>query len=154
MQTSPFQNKAMLVPEAYDLFLGGGRGGSKSHTLALLAIRHSEQYRSRARVLYLRKTYQGLADFESLTRQMFAEVYGRRAKYNGATHTWRLPNGAHVELGQLEGEQDYAKYQGRSFTLLMIDEAGQYATPPVLDKLRSTKTNLEFLSDISKAATF
>lgn len=137
MELSSFQNKALMVPQAYDLFLGGGRGGSKSHTLALLAMRHAEQYQRKARILYLRQTYQGLADFENLTRQMFGEVYGRRAKFNGATHIWRLPNGATVELGQLEGEADYQKYQGRNFTLLMIDEAQQYATPPILDRLRS-----------------
>jgi hypothetical protein len=137
MELSPFQNKALLVPEGFDLFLGGGRGGSKSHTLALLAMRHAEQYGRKAHILYLRQTYQGLADFESVTRLIFGELYGRRAKYNGASHIWRLPSGASMELGQLEGEGDYSKYQGRNFTLLMIDEAGQYATPPILDRLRS-----------------
>lgn len=29
-----------------------------------------------------------------------------------------------MELGQLESHADYTKYQGRSFTLLLIDEAG------------------------------
>src|SRR6185503_894239 len=37
----------------------------------------------------------------------------------------------------IEGPGDYSKYQGRSFTLLLIDEAGQWATPELLDRLRS-----------------
>lgn len=31
---SPFQEHAMVVPESYDLFLGGGRGFGKSYCLA------------------------------------------------------------------------------------------------------------------------
>src|SRR5689334_15382431 len=94
IETSPFQTQVLLCPEAIDLFLGGGRGGGKSYTLALLALRHVEQYGARARILYIRKTYKGLADFELLTRELFAKVYGNSARYNGADHVWRFPNGA------------------------------------------------------------
>src|SRR5690606_136099 len=47
------------------------------------------------------------------------------------------PNGGYMELGQLEGPADYAKYQGRSFTLLLVDEAGQFPDASQLDILRS-----------------
>jgi len=145
IQLSSFQEKILLVPEEFDLFLGGGRGGGKSYALALLALRHAEQYGDGARVLYLRKTYKGLSDFELVTRELFGLVYGAAARYNAAEHVWRLPNGAYLELGQLEGPADYAKYQGRSFTLLMIDEAGQFAMPDTLDMMRS---NLRGAKDI------
>jgi hypothetical protein len=78
-----------------------------------------------------------LADFELVTRQLFGGVYGTAAHYNAAEHVWKLPNGAYIELGQLENAGDYAKYQGRSFSLLMVDEAGQFATSQLLDLLRS-----------------
>lgn len=136
-ELSDFQKKVCEIPAQNDVFLGGGRGGSKSSTMAILALRHCEQYGDKARVLYIRQTYKGLADFEHLTRQIFGMVYGNRASYNQTEHVWRLPNGGYFELGQLESPKDYSKYQGRSFTLLMIDEAGQYATPNMLDRLRS-----------------
>ncbi len=132
-----FQSRAMQVPEGIDLFLGGGRGGGKSYLMALLALRHCEQYGRRARVLYLRRTYKGLADFELTTQELFGKLYGPAARYNGAEHTWKLPNGGMIELGQLESANDYAKYQGRSFTLLMVDECGQYAESQLIDLLRS-----------------
>lgn len=72
----------LAVPEEVDLFLGGGRGGGKSYALALLAMRHIEQYGKQARVLYLRRTYRGLADFELVTRELFGDVYGTGARYN------------------------------------------------------------------------
>ncbi len=117
--------------------MGGGRGGGKSYALALLALRHCEQYGAKARVLYVRQTYKGVADFVLLTRELFGKVYGQAARYNDADHVWKFPNGAYLELGQLETASDYQKYQGRSFTLLMSDECGQYATPDLLDMLRS-----------------
>lgn len=132
-----FQQRLMLLPEELDVFMGGGRGGGKSYGLALLCLRHIEQYGDLARILYLRRTYAGLRDFELLTREVFGQVYGTDARYNGQEHIWRFPNGAYLELGQLESHSDYAKYQGRSFTLLIVDEAGQYPTPEMLDLMRS-----------------
>lgn len=137
IELSKFQNKTLSIPEKYDLFLGGGRGGSKSFTLALLALRYAEQYGQQARILYIRKTHKSLADFEALTRDLFGKLYGREASYNATEHFWRLPNNAYFELGQLADDRDYLKYQGRSFGLLLIDEAGQYSSPRLLDKLRS-----------------
>ena len=37
-----FQQQALTLPEEVDLFLGGGRGGGKSYSLAFLALRHAE----------------------------------------------------------------------------------------------------------------
>ena len=135
-QLSAFQERVLMVPEGFDLFLGGGRGGGKSTTMALLALRHVEQYAQQARVLYLRRTYKGAEDFAQLCQSMFASAYDK-ARYNAQERLWRFPNGGTMELGQLEGDADYPKYQGRSFTLLLVDEAGQYPQPRLLDLLRS-----------------
>lgn len=137
LELNDFQRRLLELPEEVDVFLGGGRGGGKSWGLALLALRHAEQYGTKARILYLRRTYKGLADFELVTRELFGMVYGTAAKFNAAEHIWRLPNGAYLEMGQLESHADYSKYQGRSFTLLLIDEAGQYGMPDLLDLMRS-----------------
>jgi len=145
IKLNTFQEKVLHAPETVDMFLGGGRGGGKSYALALLALRHVEQYKDRARILYIRRTYKGFADFELLSRELFGMVYGATARYNGTEHVWRFPNGGYMELGQLESQADYGKYQGRSFTLLLIDEAGQFPTPDLLDMLRS---NLRGAKDI------
>lgn len=137
LQLSPFQNRVCTIPEEFNLFLGGGRGGAKSHCLAFISLRHAAQYGERARILYIRQTYKGLSDFEESTRELFGRIYGKAARFNQNEGVWRLPGGGYFELNQLEGVQDYQKFQGRSFSLLLIDEASQYATPDLLDKLRS-----------------
>ncbi|HEX3486255.1 MAG TPA: phage terminase large subunit [Micropepsaceae bacterium] len=137
IETSQFQRNVLLLPEEVDVFLGGGRGGGKSYALALLALRHVEQYGAKARILYIRQTYRGLADFELICRELFGKVYGQVARYNSAEHVWRFGNNAYMELAQIENYGDYAKMQGRSFSLLLGDEVGQYPTLDLLDILRS-----------------
>jgi hypothetical protein len=127
----------LLAPESVDLFLGGGRGGAKSYALALLALRHVEQYKVKARILYLRRSHKGCADFVSLCFELFGPIYGTALRFNAQEGLFRFPNGGTLEVNQLENEGDYAKFQGRSFTLLLLDEAGQFAIPDLLDKLRS-----------------
>ena len=137
LELSPFQQRVCAIPEQFNVFLGGGRGGAKSHCMAFLALRHAAQYGDAARILFVRQTYKGLADYTEITRDLFGRIYGKAARFNQTEGVWRLPGGGYFELGQLEGIGDYPKYQGRSFTLLMVDEAGQYATPTLIDKLRS-----------------
>ena len=137
LQLSSFQERVLAVPECFDLFLGGGRGGGKSFALALLALRHAEQFGESSRILYLRQTFPGVADFVSMTRELFAKIYGTGASYNQSSHVWTLPNGAYFEINQLETPADYSKFQGRSFSLLLIDEAGQWPEPSMLDMVRS-----------------
>ena len=95
------------------------------------------QFKNDERVKNWALTTKGIADFELICRDVFFRAYGRDARYNAQEHIWRLPNGAYFELGQLDGEADYSKYQGRSFTLLLVDEAGQYESPDLLDRLQS-----------------
>jgi hypothetical protein len=137
VQTSPLQQRILQVPENFDLFLGGGRGGAKSYALALLALRHVEQYKAKARVLYLRRSHKGCADFVLLCLELFGPIYGTALRFNAQEGLFRFPNGGTLEVNQLENATEYAKYQGRSFTLLLLDEAGQFATPELLDRLRS-----------------
>jgi len=137
LRRTAFQDRVLLVPECYDVFLGGGRGGGKDYAIVFLILRHVEQYGVKARVLYMRQSYQGLADFELICRDIFGLVYGTSARYNANEHVWRFPGGGYLELGQLDSQQAYASKQGRSFTLLVVSEAGQYATPELLDLMRS-----------------
>jgi len=143
LEFSAFQQRVLTTPEDCDLFLGGGRGGGKSYTLALLAMRHAELYGDRARILYLRQSFPGVSDFVSVTRGLFGQVYGSRATYNSSSHVWTLPTGSYFEINQLESPADYTKFQGRSFSLLLIDEAGQWPDPALLDMLRSNLRGAE-----------
>lgn len=135
---APWQIQAMAVPESFDLALAGGRGGGKTHLLAALFLRHCEQYKNDARCLVIRKSFPGLLDIESELRNYFFQVYGKGASFDGQKHRFTFPNGATVQLDQLERESDFEKYQGKSFSYIAVDEAGQYPSPALIDRLRSS----------------
>lgn len=136
LNPTPFQNKVLSVPESISLFLGGGRGGGKSWSMGLLILRHIELYREKARVLYVRRSFPGIRDFELVLRQLFSAAYGNAAQYNASDHVWRLPYG-YVELGCLDGPGAYDRFQGRSFTLVVVDELTQFPDSAPVDMLRS-----------------
>ena len=136
LSPSPFQNLVLGIDFIFDLFLGGGRGGAKSWAIAWLIYYFVLKFPNQ-RILYVRKTYAGLQDFELICRKLFYVAYNGAARYNSTNHVWQFPNGCTLELGQLDHISDYDKYQGRSFALICVDEAGQYADPFMIDMLRS-----------------
>src|SRR3546814_20352053 len=69
---------------------------------------------------------------------LFRSAYGAAASYNATEHVFRLPYG-YVELAQVDNPGAYDKVQGRSFTLIMVDEVTQWGDPFVIDMLRSNQ---------------
>ena len=133
-----WQARVLAVPEHFDIFLGGGRGGGKSYACLLLALRHLEQYAANARVLVVRRDFPSLRDLEGEARGLFRQAYGKGLGHNQADHVFRFPNGATVQFDQIEGAHDFGKYQGKSYSLIIADEAGQWPDPQPIDMLRSS----------------
>ena len=129
----------MAVPECFDLALTGGRGGGKTRLLFALFLRHCEQHRDDARCLVVRRSFPGLSELESDLRAFLAAVYGANGyRHNRHAHRFELPSGGTIQLDQLETETDFDKFQGRGFSHIAVDEAGQYPSPTLLDRLRSS----------------
>src|SRR6056297_2232100 len=128
-QLSTWQKRAAGVPEEYDLALTGGRGGGKTHLLKALKLRNCEQYGKAAKCLIVRKTFPAMQELEAEIHAYLYSVYGDKYRFEGQKHRFTLPGGGTIQLDQLETEADFQKYQGKSFTLIAVDEAGQYANP-------------------------
>lgn len=133
---TPYQSAVLSVPETFNLLLGGGRGGGKSYGALLLVLRHVEQYGERARPLLIRETHRALLEMEETLAVLLGYAY-EGVRHNRGEHVFRLPSGAIIELGQLSEPGDYAKYQGRSFTLLVIEEFGAMKDARRVQLLRS-----------------
>lgn len=131
-----YQEAILAVPEDFDLCLAGGRGPGKSWALLLLALRHSIVYGGDAATLYVRQTLNGASEWIRESRLLFGQV-APEATFNQATRLWTFPNGASIEVGHLEVEADFRRYQGRSFTQVLVDETQQWPGLDVLELLRS-----------------
>lgn len=137
MIPTPYQSTVLSVPETWNVMLAGGRGGGKSTAALLLVLRHVEKYGAAARPLVIRETHKAVQELEEQLDGLLNDAYGRGVRHNRAEHTFRLPNGAIVECGQLDGPNAYKKFQGRSFTLLAIDEFGLVRDRRWVDLLKS-----------------
>lgn len=132
---SAFQQK-IIDHEGSDLILPGGRGGGKSYGTALRIVKRVKSLGIDYQGLFFRKTMKGIRDFKKVTQIVFPLRYPG-AKLNSADNIWKFPNGATLELDQLETFSDYEKFQGRSFTDISADEAAQYSTPELIDLMFS-----------------
>jgi Phage terminase large subunit len=133
---TPTEFQQRVINCTTDLVLPGGRGGGKSYGVAQKIADEVNQYGEDFCGLYIRKTYKGIKDFEGICRKVFRSLCPG-ARYQRTEKVWTFRNGATLELNQLEHEKDYDKFQGRSFSRIIVDEAGQYASPKLIDLLTS-----------------
>jgi Terminase large subunit, T4likevirus-type, N-terminal len=136
---TPFQARVLTIPEDHFLFLGGGRGGGKSFGLLLLILRHCNQYGSRARVLVTRRRLKSLLQFGEELRSLLRSAYGSGVAYNLNDNIFRLPNGATIQLTHCESSSALTDtVQGMTFSLIVVDEAGEGPDLEVIDQLSLT----------------
>jgi len=139
IEPTAFQSKVLAVPEDHFLFLGGGRGGGKSFGLQLLILRHCNQYRQRARVLVTRRRLKSLHQFADELRALLRGAYGAGVAYNQNENTFRLPNGASILLTHCESSSALTDtVQGMTFSLIVVDEAGEGPAVDVIDAMSLT----------------
>jgi hypothetical protein len=139
VRPTPFQASVLSIPEDHFIFLGGGRGGGKSFGLQLLILRHCDQYKNRARILVTRRRLKSLLQFAEELRGLMRSAYGSGFSYNQNDNVFRLPNGATIQLTHCESNaalQDTV--QGMTFSLIVVDEAGEGPELPVIDALALT----------------
>lgn len=136
-EPTPFQQRVLAIPEDFDIAWLAGRGVGKDVGAAFLLARHVDMYSSAAHALYVRQTNGSLLDFEGVCHSLFGAIYRGAARYNAQDGIWRFPNHATVRLTHLLERRDYDAHQGHSYTLIIASEVQQYASPVLLDLLRS-----------------
>ena len=152
IQLSPFQQRVCAIPEEWNLALTGGRGGGKSWVIAILILRHLIKYGDRARVWFIRTDHAGCADMVLIMRELFGRIWGSAVRFNQQSGVWSgFPDGGYLEVNQMSSYSEYQKWQGRSATLIVCDELGQWPTDELPNLLRS---NLRGPADVPKRMIF
>lgn len=136
---SPWQLSVIELPENANLGIFGGRGAGRTTAALLMSIKHADAYGHGARVLFIRQTLRSLREVEDNFQLLLSSLYGSGLKVNRQDHIFILPNGAAIEFSPLNDIEDMAKLQGRSFTMIVADEYGNFSPQQMkfVDQLRA-----------------
>lgn len=135
-QLSAMQTAVLQVPPEYNVALLGGRGGGKSVAALMLALQHMRDHGADASVLVVRRTLRALSEFEDEMLAIVAAATGGGYSYNRVEKILRVA-GATITLAAIEDRRSYDKLQGKSFSMLVVEEVTQFASERLLRMLRS-----------------
>ena len=124
----------MMACPATEVFFGGAKGGGKSDALLGDFAAHALREGDIARGIIFRRSYSELEELIQRSEEIYPLVGARYAK---GEKKWFFPNGATLKMRFAEYPKDAAKYQGHNYSWVGIDEAGNYATPFLLDQMLS-----------------
>lgn len=140
LRISEFQNEILAIPLEWNLFLGGGKGGSKSFSLMLLVEQHLATFASDARAVVLRRSYGELEQLIDHYLLILSALYGpafAKKSFNKGEMTFHHPGGGRCEMGYLDSERDHLRYWGRGLTFLGCDEVGDFISINGVDQVAS-----------------
>ena len=107
---------------ADELFYGGAAGSGKTDLIIGLSAfaKHS---------LLLRREFPRCRAIIERSREIFARNISIHAKdsYNESLHLWRLSESNTIQIGSVQYEQDWQKYQGQAHDLKCWDELTEFS---------------------------
>jgi predicted phage terminase large subunit-like protein len=126
---------ALLSCPVQEIFFGGARGGGKTDGMLGVWLRHQHEYGASARGIWVRRTMPELEEVVSRMQEVFPQT---GATWMAGRRVWRMPNGAELKMRFLEDTADARKYQGHSYSILFVDEAGNWPTSEAIDMMAGT----------------
>lgn len=119
------QQEVIAIPDSVFEALGGGAaGGGKTDLGLMIPLARQFHEHPKFKGLVLRRTYADL-EKEIVPRQQ--EWYAPAgATYNESKKVWKWPNGARIQNGHAEREQDVRKYDSAEYNYIDWDEVTHF----------------------------
>lgn len=127
------QELLLLCVYTYIMF-GGARGGGKTFAVILFLHQHALRYGRASKSIVFRRTYPELEDFRE---QGLAVLPLLGWTYRVGDRIFLHPSGAFIKLRFLEKDKDADKYQGHNYSVIVIEESGNFKDRAPLNKLRA-----------------
>lgn len=124
--------KALVDCPLSEVFFGGSRGGGKTDGVLGKWALKEKKYGRHFNARMFRKTTVSSEDAIERAKEIYLPL---GAKFNETKSAFRMPNGGRVAFGYLDHISDADAQQGKNLTDAWIEEAGQYSSPVVIDKL-------------------
>jgi predicted phage terminase large subunit-like protein len=134
IRAQPGPQALLLQCPAFEIFLGGARGGGKSWGIILDWIAHEARYGRNARGIVFRRKLTEFTELQDIAKKTLGEVGW---VYKEQKATWVAPSGATLLFRYVEHDNDVDVYKGWSVNWLSIDEVADWPHPEPVDKLRA-----------------
>jgi len=118
-----------------DIFFGGARGGGKTDGILGKWLGHCGRYGANAKGILFRRS---MPELDEVINRSYEIFFPLGAEFKASKKVWTMPNGAKLKMRFLENDDDAMKYQGHSYTFVVFDELGNWATSDAIDKIRAT----------------
>lgn len=139
LEITIFQKQRQFLESPLDdILFGGSAGSGKSYVLLLFAAQRRMQYPKSHGVIF-RRTFRDLERSLIMLSQEIFPFFG--AKYNGAEHVWKFPNGAIQRFAHLEAEKNVYDHRSAEYQDICFDEASlftEFQITYLTSRLRST----------------
>lgn len=113
------RQKEFLFATEDEVLFGGSAGGGKSYGQVLDAFLYAMKY-PKSKQIILRRTFPELE--KSIIRTVM-DVYPQEVfKYNSQKHSGTFKNGAILDFGYINGENDVYQYQSAEYDMIRFDE--------------------------------
>lgn len=123
-----------------EVLFGGAAGPGKTSCLLVEATRFVRYPDYKA--IIFRRTYPEITEILDRTREMYPMM---GAEYRAGEHRWYFPSGATINLGHMADRDSEYSYQGKEFSYVGFDEAGQFLPKQLLylfSRCRSTNAEI------------
>lgn len=121
-----------------DILFGGSRGGGKTDGCLGRWVSRWARYGNPLRGMMIRRTYDELDEVVARSLEIYPAL---GADWAAGKRTWYFPGGARLKMRSMRRDEDASKYQGHSYTDIMVDEGGNFPDPAPIDKLQATIRN-------------
>lgn len=109
------------------IYYGGARGGGKTDGALGLILHHVKEHGKTAYILVLRRSLDELEQIIQRSQAVFGKIPG--AHWHGEKNRRWTIDGAIIRFRYLERDEDAQLYQGHGYTLILVEEVGNFPTP-------------------------
>lgn len=125
--------RALVKCSLPEVFFGGARGGGKTDGVLGKWLLKANRYGRHFNAKGFRKTSVSFEDTLERAKEIYLPAGARFTA--SPMPLFKFANGARVRFGYLETDRDAENEQGKNLTDAWVEEAGQYASPAVIDKI-------------------
>jgi hypothetical protein len=134
-EPQPGPQTAYITCPVFEAGFGGARGGGKTDGSLGVWLSHADQWGANAIGLMVRRTLVELTETIERSKVIFTPLGG---VYHAQEKMWRMPNGARLRFAYLENDSDADGYQGHNYTIIFVEEAGNFPSITPILKLMAT----------------